>query len=76
MSAFDKPRVLFSNIILQQALRRTAEESASTNTKKKENYKEGEVCIHPASSYLICHLAEYPRGTIPHRWLSSAWLSL
>ena len=78
MSAFDKTGVLFSNIILQQALRRIAEESASANIKKKKKktYKEREVCIHPASSYLICRLAEYPRGTIPHRWLSSAWLSL
>lgn len=77
MSAFDKTGVLFGNIILQQALRRIAEESASANIKKKKKtYKEREVCIHPASSYLICRLAEYPRGTIPHRWLSSAWLSL
>ena len=36
MSAFDKTGVLFSNIILQQALRRTAEESASANIKIKK----------------------------------------
>lgn len=36
MSAFDKTGVLFSNIILQQALRRIAEESASANIKKKK----------------------------------------
>lgn len=36
MSAFDKTGVLFGNIILQQALRRIAEESASANIKKKK----------------------------------------
>ena len=39
MSAFDKTGVLFSNIILQQALRRIAEESASANIKKKKKKK-------------------------------------
>ena len=42
MSAFDKTGVLFSNIILQQALRRTAEESASANIKiKKKTIRKG-----------------------------------
>lgn len=31
---------------------------------------------YPNSSYLICHLAECPHGTIPHHWPSSEWLLL
>lgn len=84
----DETDILFRNIILQQPLKRTAKESnmhASANIKIKK-YKAGKqteklqlsslLNHNCASSYLICHLAECPRGTIPHRWLSSEWPSL